>query len=109
MCNCQHAMGIGSEPITYPQVTPSGAIPPGQDRQFRQSTPGNFYLVQVPGPGAVATQHVASWYHGPYAGSGYSPVLPATPKVFQSGPPLDPRMYDLPLTTAYGSGVLNGC
>lgn len=87
-------------PITYTQQQPSGGHPPGQDPQLIVPVPDYWYKVQVPGVGAVSEYHQMPWYEGPYQ-SGFSPQTKLTPPVFVSGPPLDARAYDLPLTTNY--------
>lgn len=95
-------------PITYQQKQPSGGMPPGQDRQMLDPVPEYFYEVQVPGPGAVSQYHQNAWFQGAY-GWTWNPQPGLKPKVFQSGPPLDARAYDLPLTTTYNPGNPGGC
>lgn len=95
-------------PITYVNKQPSGGLPPGQDRQRLDPVPDYWYLVQTPGVGAVSEYHQNAWFNGPFT-TGYSPQPTLKQKVFTSGPPLDQRAYDLPLTTTYNSQNPGGC
>ena len=99
---------LGWNRIAYSQQAPAGAIPPPETLQFKQAVPDFWYLVQVPGVGAIADYHQNPWYQGPYQG-GFSPQSKLLQKVFYSGPPLDDRAYDLPLTTGYNPNNPGEC
>ncbi len=99
---------LGFSKIMYVQQQPAGAIPPPESLQLAQSVPEYFYQVQITGPGAVATSHVDNWFTGPGKQSGYNPQSKQAPIYFRSGPPLDPRMYDLPAATSYGGPGMPG-